>query len=588
MNQYMPVGFSEEIFRQRYAFTDEETFDEACARVSRVVSSCELPEKRTKIYEKFYEELSTNRFMPAGRIWYGAGKPKSNLINCFVIDTGDSREMWGETLKNALIILGVGGGLGINFSSIRPRGSSINGTGGTASGSISLMKMINVVANEIKSGGNRRSALLFALDINHGDIEEFLNSKLNRNELTNANISVAFDKMSPKEFFDKVKDGSDIEFFWRQEKIRKSNAKKLWETIINNSFECGEPGILNLNLANQMNNIYYYKNLVSFNPCGEVPLSANNVCVLGSLVLHRFINEDKCINWDLLDETIRMAVRFLDNVVGVTSYPLKAIEEESSKIRRIGLGITGLHDVLIRMGLDYCSEKSLRVVDELFNFIKNRSYEASTYLAAEKGTFHVYDQDLIMKSGFIKRLKPSVKNRIKQYGLRNCALNSIAPTGTISIVSGNCSSGIEPSFGPAWIRRYRTDFDKFKDEIVFNPLFAEAMKNNEKIVIDNFHSIEIEGHLKMQAICQNHIDQSISKTIIMQRDKTSKEQLSDLLMEYIPKLKGVTVYPLDSRDGQPITPISTEEAISRWNDMSDNVGGSSTSVDSCKNGKCDL
>ena len=592
---YEPKGFPLDIFKQRYAFTKDESFSEACERVARHVSSIEHNNKKLVWHERFFEELNENRFVPGGRIWYGCGRPKANLINCFVASVEDSREGWGELAKNTIIISGIGGGVGTNYSKIRPRGTKINGTGGKATGAVSLMRIINGIAHEIKAGGGRRSALMMALDVTHSDIIEFLDAKLNKNELNNANVSVVFNEMSPEEFFDKVQLGYSgmLKFSWRQEDLGEIPAFEIWQKIVKNSLESGEPGILNLNLANKMSNIYYYKPLECSNPCGETILHKGSLCCLGHLVLPRFVRDGE-VDWDLLDDTIRISVRFLDNVLSVTNFPLSEFEEETQKTRRIGLGVTGLHDMLIRLGLDYTMKKSIKKVDEIFNFIKNRSYEASTYLSAEKGPFPVYDKEMIMKSGFIKKLKPSVKNRIRQYGLRNCALNTCAPTGTVSIMSGNCSSGIEPAFGPAWKRRYIIESEDGTEntatEIIFHPLFVEMMENDLKYKIENSYDLSIRDHLEMQSTCQKHIDQSISKTILIDKSNIDFKEYSETLMDYLPRIKGLTVYPLDSRENQPITPMTMDEAIEAWtakNGENLNECGI-VSVDACKDGACDL
>lgn len=592
MDKYEPKGFALEIFKQRYAFTKEETFDQACKRVARATAACEKAEKKNMQYERFYEELTTNRFMPGGRIWFGSGRPKSSLINCFVIPVEDSIESWGKLLNDTTIISSRGGGVGTNYSSVRPRGTNINGTGGKTTGAVSLMRIINGIADEIKSGGGRRSALMMALDIFHADIEEFLDVKLNRNELNNANVSVVFDKVSPKEFFDKVKNNEFISFLWRQEKIKQLGAKKLWRKIVTNSMNSGEPGILNLHLANEMNNVYYHKRIECTNPCGEIPMFVGS-CILGSIVLPRFVKNGE-IDWDQLDETIRISIRFLDNVLASTNYPIKIIEEESLKTRRIGLGVIGLHDLLLKLGYDYTMKKSLKKIDEIFNFIKNRSYEASTYLAAEKGVFPVFDKELFMQSGFVQKLKSSVKNRVKQHGIRNCAVNTCPPTGTTSIVCGSKSSGIEPSFGPAWIRRYRKEAqdgsEEFYKEIVFHPLFQEMMENGTRYKMQNSYEMSLENHFEIQTICQEHVDQGISKTIIVDKNSKSEEEYSNLLMEYLPKLKGITVYPLESRDNQPITPMNIQEATEAWQnkEIEKQKESGIISLDTCKNGSCEI
>ncbi len=589
--EYSPEGFSLQIFKDRYAFIENESWQDACKRVSRTMASCESNGKKEEWEEKFFKEISSNRFVPGGRIWYGSGRPKSNLVNCFVLAAGDSREAWGKTSSDTIIVSGVGGGVGINYSSIRPRGTPIKGTGGEASGAVSFMQVINSIAEIIKSGGGRRSAHMMMLDITHGDIEEFLDKKLNRKELNNANISVVFSS-DPKEFFEAVENDIDISLKWKEQEIKKVSAKKLWNKIINNAYENGEPGLFNRFLANKMNNTYYYKEVSGANPCAETILPEFGSCVLGSLVLSRFVDkETKKIDWDKLDYSVRVAIRFLDNVVSVTTYPLKDIEDESIDSRRIGLGVTGLHDMLLKMNLKYASKESLEVVDKIFDFIKNKAYETSTYIAVEKGTFPVYNKDQIIKSGFIKTLKPSVRSRIREYGLRNSSLLSCPPTGTISIISGNCSSGIEPIFGPAYKRKYydKKQGDSMKEEIVFHPLFDEFMRDGKDVsFFETFDEISLKYHFEIQRTCQKHVDQAISKTILVDKNKTSKKEIAELIKEYFCDLKGLTIYPMNSRESQPITPIDLKTAKKMWFEKEEHNTEGAQSKDSCKNGVCEI
>jgi len=589
--EYNPTGFSLQIFKDRYSFSKEESWEQACRRISRTIASCESNGKKEEWEEKFFKEISSNRFVPGGRIWAGAGRPKPNLINCFIIDVADSREGWGECASNCIVIGSLGGGIGCNYSSVRPRGFPIRGTGGTASGAVSFMKIINSIAEEIKTGGGRRSAHMLLLDICHPDIEEFLDAKLDKKQLNNGNVSVSFGCVSPEDFFDLVDKDKDLELVFKGQVSRKVKAKKLWNKIIDNAYENGEPGLFNNSLANQMNNLYYYKEIVGSNPCAEICGPAFSSCVLGSLVISRFVENEK-INWDKLDYTIRVATRFLDNVVSVTTYPIKQIEDEAMNTRKIGLGVTGLHDAMLLCGIKYGSKESLELVDRIFDFIKNKAYETSTYLSVEKGSFSVFDKEKIMKSGFVKTLKNSVKMRIKEYGLRNSNLLSCAPTGTISIISGNVSSGVEPIFGPAYKRKYydKNDEDKMKEEIVFHPLFDKFMSDGKDVShFESSDNIPLRAHFEIQKACQKHIDQSISKTILVDKANHSRKDIEKLIKEFLPFLKGTTIYPLGSRENQPITPLDLKTAKKLWTEEKEkhNTDGEQ-SKGTCKDGMCEL
>lgn len=576
---YDPQGLALDIFKKRYALHEHESWVEACDRVASHIATAENGELVSTWRSKFFDVLATNLFMPGGRIMYGSGRPKGQLMNCFVIPTSDSREGWGKTASDMIIICGTGGGLGINTTPVRPRGSVINGTGGVATGAVSLFEIINAAGEVIKAGGGRRTALMFALGLNHGDIEEFLDKKLDLKQLNNANVSVWFDE-NPEIFFNKVKHDQDMELTFRGKVIGKTSAKKLWNKIVQNALKGGEPGILNGYLFNKMSNINYYKPIICTNPCGEIGLIANDVCCLGALVLPRFV-QDGQIDYGLLGTTVETCVRFLDNVITVNNYPLPEIKETANDIRRIGLGVMGLHDLLLLLGMKYNSDKGLETIDHLMNFIKNKAYEASIELAKEKGAFPRFETEPFLKGGFAKKLKPSIRSKIKESGIRNCALLTIAPTGTTSMVSG-VTSGIEPMFAPAYERKYR-DGDKLKKEIVIHPLLQKFIQEGRSVKhFQGAFDLKLRDHFEMQRICQNSLDNACSKTINLPQG-TSAETLSDLYMEFFPELKGITVYPDGSREDQPLTPIPLEKAIELANSAK-----VETESGKCRSGVCEI
>jgi ribonucleoside-diphosphate reductase alpha chain len=447
---YQPKGLSETIFKERYTIHSNESWQEASQRLATHVASTEENGNKERYAEKFYEEIVTNRFMPGGRIWYGSGRPRAQLLNCFVVPTSDSREGWGKTIHDVIVVSGMGGGVGINCSPIRPRGSRIGGTGGVATGAVSLMEMINAVGDVLVAGGGRRLALMLDLNMTHPDMPEFIDAKLNKNKLNNANVSVIIDKkMNTEAFVKKVRNGENFDLAFSGSHNSKVNAADLWEKIVQNAWSSGEPGVLNGDLANRESNIWYHKPLISTNPCGEIWLEEYGSCDLGAIVLPRFVDDLGDIEWDELSKTIRIAVRFLDNVLSVNEYPLPEIRDNSNTVRRIGLGIMGLHDMLIKMGYNYSSHTALSFVDQLMEFIKIEAYLASIELAKEKGPFAAYQDDFLL-SGFITRAIPEwVQNEIAEHGIRNCALLTIAPTGTTGMVS-DVSTGIEPIFAPAY------------------------------------------------------------------------------------------------------------------------------------------
>lgn len=585
-NAYQPTGLALEIFQSRHASHPEETWTEACARVATHVSNAESGGQRALWRDSFQAALLDNTFMPGGRIWYGSGRPRGNLLNCFVVPTADSREGWGRTLSDTVVISGTGGGVGINFSPTRERGAAVHGTGGTATGAVSEMEMVNGVGNVLKMGGGRRVALMFGLSASHPDIVEFMNKKLDRNELNNANVSVVFDE-APEAFFELVKSGADFPLVHKGRQVGSIPAAELWRRLVDNARKPregqggGEPGLLNGYLANRMSNIWYVEPLICTNPCGEIWLSAYDCCCLGALVLPRFVRGGK-VQWEHLREVVALGVRFLDDVLTVNQYPLPEIAEKCGQLRRIGLGITGLHHMLLELGLGYNAPEGLEFVDKLMKAIKHASYEASSDIAREKGSFPAFERDKFLKSNFVKTLKPTVRARIAEHGMRNCAVNTIAPTGTISMVCGGVSSGIEPIFAAAYERRFRRG-DELAKEVVLDPMYARFRAENRST--DHFlgaHELSIRDHFEMQRVCQRHVDNAVSKTINLPKH-TDADELSDLYMEFFPELKGITVYPDGSREDQPLTPLSRAEA--------DRLAGGAVGGDNdekCRSGACDL
>lgn len=965
---YEPVGLAQQIFASRHAAYPEETWAAACYRVARAVSAAESGAARDEWCGKFEEALLQNRLMPGGRIWYGADRPRGQMLNCFVAPNVDSREGWARTVSDTIVISGTGGGVGINFSPSRPRGSAIRGTGGTSTGAVSVMEMVNSVGEVIKAGGGRRTALMFCLSLSHGDIVEFLDAKLDKNKLNNANVSVVFDE-DPDAFFDRVRAGEDFPLAHGGKVVGSIPAKALWERIVRNALAGGEPGLLNGYLANKMSNIWYVEPLTSTNPClhpdtriatdrgllriedmasesrtanvvadrrvgkgdalhdtrgtvvlpavdvelkqrnapvfkvttehgysvtataehlfvttagrkklselregdylmlpsgegafgtghtydeglvlglytsdgtststqafidiwsddfgdadtilaavnavssqiethghgdrdygqlawtetgdtkkraggvrthrwlstladgervemlkqrvpesvwrgsrdfvrgylrglfygdgslnvaghstaqtvslrlaqsncalladvqrlltsfgvvsrlysrrpagmrampdghggsaeymckenfelvisrpnlvtfragvgmlgrkataidaalesrgtdcrkperfmttiasiepagtsdvycltqpetncivsdgivngqcGEIWMSPYDCCCLGALVLPRFLRTTrdgtKRVDWDLLQETVALGVRFLDDVLTVNNYPLPEIAAKCSELRRIGLGIMGLHHLLLELGLKYASPEGLEFVDKLMKFIKDASYEASSDLAVEKGPFPAFVGDLYLRGRFVKTLRPALRAKIMRDGMRNCATMTIAPTGTIAMVC-DVSGGIEPVYAPAHVRRFRRG-DELVSEDVVDPMFQRFVDEGRDVShFQGAMDLSIRDHLEMQRACQRHVDNAVSKTINLPPG-TSVEALSELYMEFFPELKGVTVYPDGSREDQPLTAIPLARALELARARS--VGTGAVEV-RCATGSCDL
>lgn len=550
---FSPTGLGETIFKERYAIDEDETWEEACERLANHVAQAEESNKEF-IKKEFYDQLVSNKFMPGGRVWYGAGRNKGQLINCYVIDTDDSREGWGDTVKDVIVISGLGGGVGVNFSPIRPRGSEIKGTGGVATGAVSLMQMVNGVGDVLVSGGGRRLALMFCLDIDHPDLEEFLHSKLDQDEINNANISVNIN-FDNDLFIEKVKNDELIDLKFKGKTYKSVSAREIWEKIVDHAWQNGEPGVLNGWLANQMNNIWYHKPVISTNPCGEQWLEEYGACDLGAVVLPRFVKDGK-FNWNEFYETVYTAVRFLDDVLDVNYYPFEKIKKNCEEVRRIGLGVMGVHTMLMKLGLRYGSKEGLDFVDKVFNALKTISYTASIELAKEKGAFPAYDPKFL-ESGFIKTLDQHLRDEIAKYGIRNCSLLTVAPTGTTSIVAG-VSSGIEPIPAVVYKRTYYGADEGGqrvrREEIVVDDCYYEY----DPDVLESASDLHPRDHFEIQKVVQKHIDNSISKTINLPNDY-KKDELSELWLEYLPYIKGSTFYRWGSREFEPISPIPKEE-----------------------------
>lgn len=590
---FKPTGFAETIFKDRYSLTDTESWDEACKRLAKQMAIAEKSDRMEKYEKKFYEILVDNLFVPGGRIWYNSGRPNPQLLNCFVLnDQLDSKEGWGRLSYENIVTSMTGGGCGQDFSEIRPNGANINGHRGKCPGPLGLMRGINAGAHMVRAGGGRRAANMFSLDGTHPDVLDFIEAKTVKGELDMANVSVRLKNTT--EFVRAVEEDLDWELSWKGKYKKKIKARELWNKIVTNAWENAEPGVLNMELALSESTIYYVEDLVTTNPCGEIFLTKYGNCCLGHLVLPRYVVDGQ-VDWHLLAEVTRNGVRFLDNVLDVNSYPLPEMKEASQKLRRIGLGCTGLADMMVLVGLKYGSEEGNKFVDKLYRFISKAAYEASVMLAVEKGAFPACRPDLHTRSGFMRRMTDKIKALVEEHGIRNCALLTQAPTGTVSILSGNCSSGIEPMFAFAYHRNY-WDGEVRAKELCFHPLFIEFLESGRSV--DHFvasHDLSVRDHMEVQRIIQRHLDNACSKTINMP-EFYPIEDMSKLWLEYLPHLKGTTFYRENSRkfvgkDGKeeapPLTPISLEHAIVLYQAKTQNKSEIAP-TDDCPTGICGI
>lgn len=928
---FEPTGLGRTIFQERYTNYPTENWDQASFRVAEHVARAEQNGNFRRWADRFYSEIVENRFMPGGRIWYGSGRSKAQLLNCFVLPTADSREGWGKTVSDVIVVSGTGGGIGINCSPIRPRGAEIKGTGGRATGPVSLMQLINKVGDVIVGGGTRRTALMLCLDINHPDIQEFLDSKLRLDQLTLANISVVLNQ-STQEFQKSVREGGKFDLFFAGRPTGEQvQADIFWQNLVENAWKNGEPGVLNGFEANRQSNIFYYKPLISTNPslaagtliatsdgifpieqlegrkfrikaidgqwadakcwlsgrnkevlevsfgnhktiratrehrwpvfgrsgrlqkvftselgpgdliplnrneptgiqgdlsltrqdgflagymfgdgwlsqrcsgeytggltfskqetglaemllkevndrkaspsnlsereheltfswgdrrfcesllkigvsickdnlpgviwtsndeyikgfvdgllsadghvalqgkyiclttsrvgvamdfakllsfygvscsiqyaqtksfgkvfdrwdvrigrnqckrfarifqithtekaqkleiingcdygsrreeeyavvksvkvvafedvwdiavdhpqhvfpsqwcytgnCGEIWLEEYGCCCLGALVLPRFVKNGQ-MDWDQLDFTIRTAVRFLDNVLTVNVYPLPEIKENSENVRRIGMGVMGLHSMLLELGYRYSSPEGKAFVSELFDFIKQVAYDTSIHLAVEKGPFPAFDQRFL-DSGFSKTLKRGMRAKIREYGIRNCALLTIAPTGTTSIVAG-VSSGVEPLFAPVYWRNYRKIDEQAREsparELVATPEFQKFGE-----LAEGAYDIPVRDHFEIQAIVQKHIDNAVSKTINLPKD-FPQDELAETWLDFLPEIKGSTFYREGSRGNEPLEyiPVAQARRVLEENSFVLEFNPEEQGILDCPNGVCEI
>jgi ribonucleoside-diphosphate reductase alpha chain len=551
----------EMVWRSRYQLKDattgeplEQSIEETWQRVARAVAGAEHCSLGGTYWEKkFYELLKDFKFLPGGRILSSAGAESENtLLNCFTIPSPeDSRKGIFDNIAEMVEIEARGGGVGVNLSSLRPAGSVLSGNKGVASGPIPWANLYSLTSGEIISQYNqRRGALWIGLDDTHPDVFEFVKAKVGNNKLQYANISVLLSDA----FMEAVERDADWDLTFDGKTYRTIKAKELFDFLCECAWKSGDPGCIFIDTINKYNNSWYLGKLSACNPCAEEPLPPYGSCCLGSLNLSKYVtkvdvpvNAWNVIDWDRLEQDVATAVRFLDNVLDVTNYPTPETEKIAKDQRRIGLGTTGLADMLLLLGLKYGSPESIEMIDSVYKRICETAYDASVELAKEKGWFPTYDAYKFLHSQFVLRLHEDIYKAIASDGIRNMTLLTQPPCGSISLMA-NCSSGIEPVF--AWKTERN---DRLGKRTIFHPLYADF---GGPVYLDNIpdyfvtaHEIDPLDRVKVQATIQRWTDASISSTVNLPEDATVEDVKNVYMQAWKSGCKGITVFRQGCREG---------------------------------------
>ncbi len=524
----------------------DRTVEDTWRRIARALAAGEAEPGMWE--DRFYAALEDFRFLPAGRIVAGAGTDRSvTLFNCFVMGTiPDSMVGIFEMLKEAAVTMQQGGGIGYDFSTIRPRGADVRGVAADASGPLSFMDVWDAMCRTIMSAGSRRGAMMATMRCDHPDIEEFITAKSDPARLRNFNLSV----LVTDAFMEAVKVDGPWELRFGGAVYRTLEARDLWNRIMRATYDYAEPGVIFIDRINSMNNLAYCETISATNPCGEQPLPPYGACLLGSINLSRLVEnafgEDAALNEAALEDLVGTAVRMMDNVVDASRFPLEAQAREAEAKRRIGLGVTGLADALIMTGKRYGSEEAAQLTSRWLRVVARAAYRASALLAAEKGPFPLFDADAYLAGGLPAGMDRDVRELISRHGIRNALLTSIAPTGTISLYAGNVSSGIEPVFAYTYSRKVlQQDGSRTEEEVVDYAVRLWRDRFGDKDLPDcfvNAQALEPSDHVRMQAAAQEWVDSSISKTINVPED-ISFDAFKDVYMEAWDKgCKGCTTY----------------------------------------------
>ena len=546
---------ADQIWDMKYRLKDaggtpvDASVEDTWRRAAKAAAACEKPETRERWAEEFYGALTGYRFLPAGRILAGAGTDRRvTLFNCFVMGAvEDDMGSIFENLKEAALTMQQGGGIGYDFSTLRPRGAPVRGVGADASGPLSFMDVWDAMCRTIMSAGSRRGAMMATLRCDHPDIEDFITAKQDPARLRMFNLSV----LVTDGFMTAIRDDTDWPLVFGDTVFRTVSARDLWDRIMRATYDYAEPGVIFIDRVNQENNLSYCETIAATNPCGEQPLPPYGACLLGSVNLARLVrnpfDDGAGIDDAELADLAAVAIRMMDNVVDVSRFPLEAQAHEAKAKRRIGLGVTGLADALLMCRERYGSAQAAELTSRWMAVIERSAYLTSSALAREKGAFPLYERDAYLRSGHVSRLDRDIRDAIAQNGMRNALVTSIAPTGTISLFADNVSSGVEPVFAHSYTRKVLMPDGMREEETVSDyavRVFHDKSGGDAELP-DYFvtaQTLTPDDHIAMQAALQKHVDSSISKTVNCPPD-IGFEAFKDLYARaYGLGLKGCTTY----------------------------------------------
>ena len=567
-----PMAISQQIWDMKYRLKDqngaflEQTVQDTWRRIAKALSKVETEPKKWETI--FYNALTDFKFLPAGRITAGSGTKRNvTLFNCFVMGViPDSMSGIFDMLKEAALTMQQGGGIGYDFSTIRPKGSLVKGIAADASGPVSFMDVWDSMCRTIMSAGSRRGAMMATMRCDHPDIEEFIAAKSDSQKLRMFNLSV----LVTDAFMEAVKKGEDWKLIYNNKVYSVIKAADLWDQIMRATYNFAEPGVIFIDRINETNNLSYCETITATNPCGEQPLPPYGACLLGSINLAKLVEHpfDKNAYLDVsqLEDLVFTAVRMMDNVIEVSQFPLEAQKLEAKNKRRIGLGVTGLADALLMVGLRYGSDEAVKKTEKWMKTIARSAYNASINLAEEKGAFPLFDPEKFIVSGNMIQMDEDVKKAVNKFGIRNALLTSIAPTGTISLYAGNVSSGIEPVFAYSYTRKVlQNDGSHVEEEVVDYAVKLWRDKFGNAPLPDFFVSAQNltpADHVKMQAAAQKWVDSSISKTINCPEDISFDDFKEVYIQAYDTGCKGCTTYRPNEVTGSVLSAASEEKSAS--------------------------